>query len=59
MSALTPNSKFGKIQTPNDIQIPKSSVLDNLGVGTRQGFEETTLAYGKDFNLLQFSGIIV
>ena len=53
MSALSPNSKFGKIQQPSDIQIPKSSVLDNLGVGVRQGFEETTLAYGKDFNLLQ------
>ena len=53
MSALTPPSKFGKIQQPSDIQVPKSSVLENLGVGTRQGFEETTLAYAQDFNLLQ------
>ena len=52
MSALTPPSKFGKIQSVNDIQIPKSSVFDNLGVGTKQGFEETTLSYAKDYNLL-------
>ena len=45
MSALTPDSKFGKIRSPNDIQVPKSSVLDNLGVGIKQGFEETTLAW--------------
>ena len=31
MSALTPDSKFGKVQSPSDIQQPKSSVLDNLG----------------------------
>ena len=53
MSALTPSSKFGKIQQPSDIQIPKSSVLDNLGVGAKQGLQETTLAYAQDFNLLQ------
>ena len=52
MSALTPPSKFGKIRTLNDIQIPKSSVLDNLGIGVKQGFEETTLSYAKDYNLL-------
>ena len=52
MTALSPPSKFGKILTTNDIQIPKSSVLENLGVGVKQGLEETTLAYGKDFNLL-------
>ena len=52
MSALTPDSKFGKVQSPSDIQQPKSSVLDNLGIGIKQGFEETTLAYAKDYNLL-------
>ena len=52
MSALTPDSKFGKVQSPRDIQQPKSSVLDNLGIGIKQGFEETTLAYAKDYNLL-------
>ena len=52
MSALTPDSKFGKIRSPNDIQVPKSSVLDNLGVGIKQGFEETTISYVQDYNLL-------
>ncbi len=52
MSALTPDSKFGKIRSPNDIQVPKSSVFDNLGVGIKQGFEETTISYVQDYNLL-------
>ena len=52
MSALTPESKFGKVRSPSDIQQPKSSVLDNLGIGIKQGFEETTLSYAKDYNLL-------
>ena len=52
MSALTPPSKFGKVLTPNDIQIPLSGVLQNLGTGFKQGFEETTISYGKDLNLL-------
>lgn len=52
MSALTPDSKFGKVRSPNDIQQPKSSVLENLGIGVKQGFEETTLSYAKDYNLL-------
>ena len=52
MSALTPPSKFGKVLTHNDIQIPLSGVLQNLGTGFKQGFEETTIAYGKDLNLL-------
>ena len=53
MTALTPSSKFGRIQQPTDLQIPKSSVLENLGIGAKQGFEETTIAYAKDYNLLQ------
>lgn len=53
MSALTPDSRFSKVKSPSDIQQPQSSVLENLGVGIKQGFEETTLAYAKDYNLLQ------
>ena len=52
MTALSPDSKFGKIQSPNDIQKPKSSVLENLGVGVKQGFEETSLKLAEDYNLL-------
>jgi len=49
---LSPSSTFGKVQSPNDIQIPHSSVLDNLGVGVKEGLQETTIAYAKDINLL-------
>ena len=50
---LSPTTTFSKVKTPNDIQIPNSSVFENLGVGTRQGLQETTLAYAKEINLLQ------
>lgn len=53
MSALTPPSKFAKVKATSDIQVPKSSVFDNLRVGAKQGFEETTISYLQDYNLLQ------
>ena len=53
---LSPTTTFSKVKTPNDIQIPNSSVFENLGVGTRQGLQETTLAYAKEINLLPFKG---
>ena len=59
MTALTPSSKFGRIQQPTDLQIPKSSVLENLGIGAKQGFEETTIAYAKDYMHVIFFGSIL
>jgi|TARA_R110000868_G_scaffold234986_1_gene488708 hypothetical protein len=49
---LSPVSSFGKVLEKSDIQVPKSGVLENLGAGARQGFEETTIAYLQDANLL-------
>ena len=49
---LSPTSSFGKVLNKSDIQVPKSGVLENLGAGARQGFEETTIAYLQDANLL-------
>ena len=49
---LSPTSSFGKVLNKSDIQVPKSGVLENLGAGARQGFEETTVAYLQDANLL-------
>jgi hypothetical protein len=49
---LSPTSSFGKVLSKSDIQVPKSGVLENLGAGIKQGFEETSIAYLQDANLL-------